>query len=63
VTIKDGDEIIVDNKNIGLLLKEDGSANTSWIQNKISNYVIEHRKNKLRKSNETISVSIGEQKL
>lgn len=62
VTIKDGDEIIINNKNIGLLLNEDGTANTTWIQNKISSYVIEHRRDKLRKSNEVISVSIGEKK-
>jgi predicted transcriptional regulator len=62
VTIKDGDEIIVDNKNIGLLLNEDGSANTAWIQTKISAHILEHRKEKTRRANESISVSIGEQK-
>jgi len=58
VTIKDNDEIILDKKNIGLELSPDGSANTVWVQDKISKKVSEHRKNKIRKLNSEILVSI-----
>jgi hypothetical protein len=35
VTIKDGDNFIVDSVNIGLELNSDGTANTLWIKDNI----------------------------
>lgn len=56
VSIKDGDSIICANKNIGLELNGDGTANTAWIQDTISTYVTTHRKFK----NRSISVAVGD---
>jgi len=56
VTIKDGDETIFNKKNIGLELNEDGTANTVWIQNRISSYVSDHKKNKIKKLNSSIFI-------
>ena len=56
VSIKDGDEVVLANKNIGLELNDDGTANTAWIQDTISTYIITHRKFK----NRIISVAVGD---
>jgi hypothetical protein len=62
ITIRDGDELVVDNGNIGMEANEDGSANTAWLRDKISMYIIGHRKAKARKTNSKIPVAIeGEQ--
>lgn len=60
VTIKDGDEFILERKNIGLELNEDGSANTVWIKSKISSRVSGYRRDKTRKKNASITVDIGD---
>ena len=62
ITIWDGDEVVVDNSNIGMEPNEDGAANTAWLQNRISTYVMGYRKAKARKVNSKIHVAIkGEQ--
>ena len=43
VTIKDGETIIVDAKNIGLTLNEDGTANTDYIKETAKEQVRQHR--------------------
>ncbi len=58
ITIRDGNDLVVDNSNIGMEPNEDGSANTAWLRNKISMYVIGHRKAKARKANSEIPVAI-----
>ena len=58
ITIWDGNDLVVDNSNIGMEPNEDGSANTAWLRNKISMYVIGHRKAKARKANSKIPVAI-----
>ncbi|HIB85249.1 MAG TPA: hypothetical protein EYO59_11830 [Chromatiaceae bacterium] len=63
ITIKDGDELVLERKNIGLELNPDGTANTAWIKDKISSRISSHRRDKVRKKNASISVGgIGEQK-
>jgi hypothetical protein len=62
ITIWDGNELVVDNSNIGMEPNEDGSANTTWLRNKISMYIMGHRRSKERKLNSKIPVAIrGEQ--
>jgi hypothetical protein len=60
ITIKDGDEIVLEKKNIGLELNPDGTANAAWIKSKISSRVSSHRKDKTRKKNASITVDIGD---
>jgi len=60
ITIRDGDELVVDNSDIGLESNEDGTANTVWLRNKISSYVNGYRKAKVRKINSKIPVSVEE---
>lgn len=60
VTIRDGDDLVVDNSNIGLELNSDGSANTEWIYSKVSSYIADHRKAKERSRSSFISVNIGD---
>ena len=43
VTIKDGETTIVDAKNIGLTLNEDGTANTDYIKETAKEHVRQHR--------------------
>ncbi len=59
VTIKDGPDFILDNKNIGLELSPDGSANNKWIQSMVSAHIVEYRKQTNRQQNAKISVSMG----
>jgi predicted transcriptional regulator len=60
ITIRDGNELIIDNSNIGMESNEDGSANTVWLRDKISSYVAGHRAAKARKDNAVIHIDIGE---
>lgn len=59
ITIRDGNELVVDNSDIGLESNEDGTANTVWLRNEISLYVNGYRKAKARKLNSKISVGTG----
>ena len=43
VTIKDGETTILDEKNIGLTLNEDGTANTDYIKVTAKELVRQHR--------------------
>lgn len=60
ITIRDGNDLIIDNSNIGMEPNEDGSANTVWLRDKISSYVAGHRAAKTRKDNAVIYIDIGE---
>ena len=42
-TIKDGDTTLVDMKNIGLTLNDDGTANTDYIKETAKELVRQHR--------------------
>ena len=56
VTIKDGENVVVDNANIGLQLNPDGTANTTWIQKVAKTKVLEYR----TLGNSIITVDTGE---
>ena len=43
VTIKDGETTLIDGKNIGLTLNEDGTANTDYIKETAKEFVRQHR--------------------
>ena len=60
ITIRDGNELVVDNSNIGLETNQDGSSNTAWLRDRISSYVAGHRAAKARKDNAVIYIDIGE---
>jgi hypothetical protein len=43
VKIHDGADLVVDCKNIGLELNQDGTADTAWIKNRAKEIVFVHR--------------------
>tara|TARA_R110000824_G_scaffold49838_23_gene139726 strand:+ start:5352 stop:5585 length:234 start_codon:yes stop_codon:yes gene_type:complete len=57
-TIKDGNNIVVDNANIGLQLNLDGTANTEWIEEKARHKVLTYRKKTT--ANSIIIINSGE---
>ncbi len=61
ITIRDGNDLVVDNSDIGLEVNPDGTANSAWIREKISSYVSGHRKAKAMEHNSKISVLVGDE--